>query len=118
MAKVKGLPELRAAIQHVADQMAAGGTEAVGEGAASMLADMRSRVPRRTGHEAAGLGIQTRHGGRLAQVGVLDPGVEYEEYPEFGTSEQPAQPAIQPAGEAEAIEFPRRVEAQILARLR
>jgi HK97 gp10 family phage protein len=114
--RVEGLDGLELALSRVVDRVAEGAAAAVEEGARAVAADVRLRVGVDTGRERAAVEVRTSRSG--AQVGVFDPGIAYEQFPEFGTSKQPARPAFAPAAEAERVVLPDRVEQHVARRLR
>lgn len=69
----------------------------VAEGAQDVQRLAQQIAPNRTGTLARSIGIDFLDGGLLAVIG---PDVDYDTFVEFGTNDTPAEPYMEPAGEA------------------
>ena len=105
---IEGIPELEKALADKTSEMHAQLVGAVEEAARAVRDDAQQLVPRDTGTLHDGIGYTTE--GLTAEIGVLDPDLYYGAFVEFGTSRQPAQPFMAPAGELERARFVERLK--------
>lgn len=119
MAKVRvdGVAEVRAAVGRVADALAGGARGGLAEAADALADDVRARVAVDTGNLASGVEVLTGPDGLTADVGWDDPDEDYAQYPEAGTSRQPAQPALGPAAQDARRRLPAAVTRHVRRRL-
>lgn len=88
---------------------------AVDESARAIRDEARRLVPRDTGRLADN--ITANVDGLSAKVGVFDDESYYGQFVEFGTSDQPSQPFMTPAVEAERKRLPDRLRSHVEGKL-
>lgn len=102
--EIKGLPQLRAALEARATRMQAAAEKAVEAEVDAVQADAARNAPIDTGALRAGIDGSAR--GRFGQVRTS---ARHSSFVEFGTSSMAAQPYMAPAAEASRRRFTGRV---------
>lgn len=104
---MKGLAELRAAVEGLKADVQAAAERAVTDGAADVRDNERRLVPVDSGDLRDG--IKVRRGrskkGPSATVGIWDPDLKYAVWIEWGRSSASAQPFVTPAAEIARVRF-------------
>mgnify|MGYP000583771975 CR=1 FL=1 len=109
-AKIEGLSEALAAVRKMVANVTAAGEDATRDTAEDTAKAMRSRAPSDTGRLRSRIGVSRTGPGEYA-AGVE--GVDYAAFVEFGTSKDPAQPFVTPAGESARARLTGNVSAAV-----